>query len=57
MMSAFKKLANMVYPLVGNVPASYNKKKYHNKKYNKYASDSFSNNNMNSTLDKMKRNY
>ncbi len=50
-----RKLANMVYPLINN-GQSYNKAKYSNPKYNKYATNTFSNN-MNSTLDKMKRNY
>ena len=55
MINALRKLANMVYPLIisnGNA----NKAKYNNPKYNKYATNTFSND-MNSTLDKMKRNY
>lgn len=54
-LNALKKLANMVYPLVGGT-AINNKAKYNNPKYNKYAKDTFSND-MNSTLDKMKRNF
>ena len=54
-MNALKKLANMVYPLIGNT-INNNKERYNNPKYNKYATTTFSNN-MNSTLDKMKRNY
>ncbi|NLC88010.1 MAG: CpsD/CapB family tyrosine-protein kinase [Clostridiaceae bacterium] len=50
-----RKLANMVYPLIGNT-INYNKSKYNNPKYNKYSTNTFSNE-MNSTLDKMKRNY
>lgn len=53
-LASLKKLANMVYPLVGNTVN--NKAKYNNPKYNKYATNTFSND-MNSTLDKMKRNY
>ena len=53
-LASLKKLANMVYPLVGNT--MNNKAKYNNPKYNKYATNTFSND-MNSTLDKMKRNY
>ena len=34
-----------------------NKAKYSNPKYNKYAAGSTFSNDMNSTLDKMKRNY
>lgn len=55
MINSLKKLANMVYPLIGN-DMNRNKARYSNIKYNKYADKSFSNN-MNSTLDKMKRNY
>lgn len=50
-----RKLANMVYPLITNTQ-TYNKAKYNNPKYNKYSNNTFSNN-MNSTLDKMKKNY
>jgi len=53
--AALKKLSSMVYPLITNSMNS-NKAKYNNPKYNKYATNTFSNN-MNSTLDKMKRNY
>ena len=53
--NAMKKLANMVYPLIANGQA-YNKSKYSNPKYNRYATNTFSNE-MNLTLDKMKRNY
>lgn len=53
--NSLKKLANMVYPLITN-NINANKAKYSNPKYNKYAGNTFSNN-MNSTLDKMKRNY
>lgn len=49
--AALRKLANMVYPLIGSTA------KYNNPKYNKYASNSTFSNEMNSTLDKMKRNY
>ncbi len=52
--ASLKKLANMVYPVIGN--STSNKAKYSNPKYNKYANNSFSSD-MNSTLDKMKRNY
>ena len=55
LISALKKLSNMVYPLITNTMNS-NKAKYNNPKYNKYAANTFSND-MNSTLDKMKRNY
>ncbi len=54
-LAALRKLSNMVYPLISN-GQSYAKAKYSNPKYNKYATNTFSNN-MNSTLDKMKRNY
>lgn len=54
-MNALRKLANMVYPLIGTSSNS-NKAKYNNPKYNKYANNTFSSN-MNSTLDKMKRNF
>lgn len=54
-MNALRKLANMVYPLIG-ANSSNNKIKYENPKYNQYTTNTFSNN-MNSTLDKMKRNY
>lgn len=53
--NSLRKLANMVYPLITNNVNS-NKAKYSNPKYNKYAGTTFSND-MNSTLDKMKRNY
>ena len=42
MINALRKLANMVYPLIisnGNA----NKAKYNNPKYNKYATNTFSN--------------
>lgn len=55
-MNSLKKLANIVYPLItSNV--NTNKAKYSNPKYNKYASNNTFTNDMNSTLDKMKRNY
>lgn len=55
-MNSLRKLANMVYPLItSNV--NTNKAKYSNPKYNKYASNNTFTNDMNSTLDKMKRNY
>ena len=55
--AALRKLANMVYPLIANTQ-TYNKSKYNNPKYNKYANNNTTfSNNMNSTLDKMKRNY
>ena len=53
--NSLRKLSNMVYPLVGST-INTNKAKYNNPKYNKYATTTFSND-MNSTLDKMKRNY
>lgn len=53
--TALKKLANMVYPLVGST-GNHNKAKYSNPKYNQYANNTFSKD-MNSTLDKMKRNF
>lgn len=52
--NALNKLANMVYPVIGN---TNNKAKYNNPKYNKYATGNTFSNDMNSTLDKMKRNY
>ena len=54
-----RKLSNMVYPLIGNV-TNQNREKYGDPRYNKYAATSNSGsftNEMNSTLDKMKRNY
>ena len=54
--NSLNKLANMVYPVIGNSMNS-NKEKYSNPKYNKYAAGSTFSNDMNSTLDKMKRNY
>ena len=54
--NSLNKLANMVYPVIGN-PVNSNKAKYSNPKYNKYAEGSTFSNDMNSTLDKMKRNY
>lgn len=54
--AALRKLSNMVYPLIGNT-ANYNKEKYNNPKYNKYSGNNAFSNEMNSTLDKMKRNY
>ena len=54
--NSLNKLANMVYPVIGNSVNS-NKAKYSNPKYNKYAEGSTFSNDMNSTLDKMKRNY
>ncbi len=57
--NSLRKLANMVYPLIANTQ-TYNKTKYNNVKYNKYANNNSNatfSNNMNSTLDKMKRNY
>lgn len=50
--NALKKLANMVYPLIGSIQ-NKQKAKYNNPKYNQYAAR----NNINATLDKMKRNY
>lgn len=55
-MNALNKLANMVYPVIGSSKNS-NRAKYNNPKYNKYASENVFSNDMNSTLDKMKRNY
>ena len=52
--TALRKLANMVYPLISSTQ-NYSKTKY-DSKYNNYSTNTFSNN-MNSTLDKMKRNY
>lgn len=54
-MTALRKLANMVYPLVASA-GNHNKAKYSNPKYNQYANNTFSKD-MNSTLDKMKRNF
>ena len=54
--NSLNRLANMVYPVIGNSMNS-NKAKYSNPKYNKYAAGSTFSNDMNSTLDKMKRNY
>ena len=54
--NSLRKLANMVYPLITSNVNS-NKAKYSNPKYNKYASNNTFTNDMNSTLDKMKRNY
>ena len=55
--ASLRKLANMVYPLIANTQ-TYNKSKYNNPKYNKYANNNTTfSNNMNSTLDKMKKNY
>ena len=51
--ASLRKLANMVYPLISN---NYGNAKYNNPKYNKYSTNTFSDN-MNSTLDKMKKNY
>ena len=53
---SLRKLGNMVYPLIsgGN---NYSKDKYSNPKYNKYATNNTFSNEMNSTLDKMKRSY
>ena len=53
--ASLKKLSDMVYPLVGN--NANNRAKYTNPKYNKFASNNTFSNDMNSTLDKMKRNY
>jgi len=53
--ASLKKLSDMVYPLVGN--NLNNRAKYTNPKYNKFASNNTFSNDMNSTLDKMKRNY
>lgn len=53
--ASLRKLANMVYPLVGS-SINYNNAKYNNQKYNKYSSNTFSDQ-MSSTLDKMKKNY
>ena len=53
--NSLRKLANMVYPLITNT-TNINKAKYNNPKYNKYATNTFSKD-VNSTLDKMKRNY
>ena len=55
-MNSLRKLSNMVYPLITNTVNS-NKAKYNNPKYNKYAATNTFSNDMNSTLDKMKRNY
>lgn len=54
--NSLNKLASMVYPVIGNYMNS-NKAKYSNPKYNKYAAGNTFSNDMNSTLDKMKRNY
>ena len=50
-----RKLANMVYPLIGTGKPN-KKERYKNPKYNKFASDTFSKD-VNSTLDKMRQNY
>lgn len=55
-MNSLRKLANMVYPLITSNVNS-NKAKYSNPKYNKYATSNTFTNDMNSTLDKMKKNY
>ena len=49
-MNSLRKLASMVYPLINNT-----KNKYNNPKYNKYAQTNAFSNNMNDTLDKMKK--
>ena len=53
-MNSLKKLANMVYPLISN-----SQNKYNNPKYNKYAStnNNVFSNDMNNTLDKMKKSF
>ena len=53
--NSLRKLANMVYPLVATGKTD-EKEKHNNQKYNKYASNTFSND-VNSTLDKMRKNY
>ena len=50
-----RKLANMVYPLIPTEKTN-KKEKYDDKKYNKYATGTFSKD-VNSTLDKMRKNY
>ena len=50
--NSLRKLSNMVYPLVTN----NSNNKYNNPKYNKYSTGGFSNQ-MNNTLDKMKRSF
>ena len=54
MMNYLRKLASMVYPLINNT-----QNKYNNPKYNKYAerNNSTFSNDMNNTLDKMKRGF
>ena len=51
-MNNLKRLTNMVYPLVTNT-----QNKYTNSKYNKYAATSNFSNEMNSTLNRMKRGF
>ena len=53
--SALRKLANMVYPLI-NGGNNYNKDKYTNPKYNKYANKETFSSETNTTLDRMKNN-
>ena len=51
-MNSLRKLASMVYPLINNA-----QNKYNNPKYNKYAQTNAFSNNMNDTLDKMKKSF
>ena len=53
--NSLKKLANMVYPLIGT-GITNKKEKFNNPKYNQYSTNTFSND-VNSTLDKMRGNY
>ena len=53
--NSLRKLANMVYPLIGTGKTN-KKERYKNPKYNKFASDTFSKD-VSSTLDKMRQNY
>ena len=54
--ASLRKLANMIYPLIDSTKKQYGSK-YENQKYNKYGNQTQFSNNMNSTLDKMKRNF
>ena len=55
-LGALKRLGEMMYPLIGNGRVN-NRERYSNPKRNVYASKEPFSNQMNSTLDKMKRNY
>lgn len=50
--NSLKRLSEMVYPLINNTSNKYN-----NPKYNKYATNNNFSNNMNNTLNKMKRDF